>query len=184
IGLDGRWVVWGETMELMRRFPLAGIGLDAFERVSPLVESGFSAGKVSFHAHNDYLELLAEVGLPLGILALLLLLGGLARLLWRVCRCRDALHRTLGVAAWCGLLAIALHEGVDYCLRAPANAFLAVALAVLCLLAGEVGGRNEPRMHTKEHEGDLVLAQRRRERRGGEVCPRSTRRDTKGRAEG
>jgi O-antigen ligase len=140
IGLEGRTTVWRETLELLRRFPLCGMGLDAFERVSPLVESGFSAGKISFHAHNDYLELLAEAGLPLGILCLLLVLAALVQCLRRACRCRDLLCRTLGIAAWCGLLAVALHEGVDYSLRAPANAFLAVALAVLCLLASEVRG--------------------------------------------
>ncbi len=137
IGLDGRWTIWCETVELLRRFPLFGIGLDAFERVSPLVESGFSAGRISFHAHNDYLELLAEAGLPLGILGLALVFAGLALLLRRALRCRDLICRTLAAASWCSLLAVALHEAVDYNLRAPANAFLAVSLAVLCLAAGE-----------------------------------------------
>jgi O-antigen ligase len=145
IGLDGRTTVWRETLELLRRFPWCGIGLDAFERVSPLVESGFAAGKISFHAHNDYLELLAEVGLPLGILCLLLVLTAMAYGLRRVLRCRNPLCRTLGLAAWCGLLALALHEGVDYSLRAPANAFVAAALAVLCLLASEQGEKRAKR---------------------------------------
>ncbi len=145
IGLDGRTTVWRETLELAHRFPWSGIGLNAFERVSPLVESGFAAGKISFHAHNDYLELLAEVGLPLGILCLLLILAAMLQGLRRVLRCRNALCRTLGIAAWCGLLALALHEGVDYSLRAPANAFLAVSLAVLCLLASEQGDRRTGR---------------------------------------
>lgn len=145
IGLIGRWNYWGETIQLIRKFPLTGIGLHAFEPVSPMVESGVVPGKVSFHAHNDYLELLAEVGLPAGLLIITLILVCMWLLWRRARRCTDRLYRTLALAGMCALTAAGLHEFVEYNVRAPANGFLVAALAVLVVLAIELDTRRQAR---------------------------------------
>lgn len=69
-------------------------------------------------AHNDYLQVLVETGVP----GLLLMLAGLGAVLLR-----------LRGDAWvqCGIVALALHSLVDFPLQIPAVAALVVTLAAL-----------------------------------------------------
>ena len=58
---EGRIELWRETLDLIAAYPIAGCGFGAYEaaflrykRSAPMVNDG--------HAHNEYLELLAEAG--------------------------------------------------------------------------------------------------------------------------
>lgn len=139
LGMLGRWNVWRETVDLIARFPLTGVGLGAFRSASPMVERGFVAGRVSANAHNDYLELLAEMGLPIGLALLALLAAGFVVLWRRALTCRDPFSRTLAVAAVSAMSGAAVHEFVEYNLHARANLFALTALVLLVLLATELG---------------------------------------------
>lgn len=150
LGLTGRWNVWAETLQLIRRFPLTGVGLHAFEPASPMVESGFIAGRISFHAHNDYLELVSEVGIPLGLLILGLIGIAMVRLWRHAVNCSDRCCRAIAVAAVCALTAGAVHQLLDYNVRAPANGILAVALGVLALAAPRIGRTNSKETAQRE----------------------------------
>lgn len=85
------------------------------------------------HAHNDWLELLLEGGLPAAVLAL----AGLAwfvRTTPRIWGSGDqghALHRLLAKAGWIIVALLLFHSALDYPLRTTANA---VAFAFACAL--------------------------------------------------
>ncbi len=103
--------------------PWMGTGLGTLIAVYPRYESVYD-GKVVNHAHNDYVELLAETGL-LGGLTFALFLGLLT---WQgIVRLRasdtvfDLAIRIGGLAACAGLL---VHSFVDYNLHIPSNALL------------------------------------------------------------
>jgi hypothetical protein len=128
-GEVGRWQIWSQAIGVVRAFPVTGLGLGAFPYVFPLFRTA-GAGVALGHAHNDFLELAAEVGLA-GCVAVLLGLALLTRHLFRR-RASGRDETLLGHAAMAGLLAIALHSLTDFNLAIPSNAL------TLCVLAGMV----------------------------------------------
>ena len=72
--------IWSSTMAMVRDHPF-GIGLGNFEAVMPIYNSNGPYGIKYTHAHNDYLQLLAEAGWP-GFLAIV---GGFYLFLYKEC---------------------------------------------------------------------------------------------------
>ncbi len=133
---NARLDVYARTIELWQRFPLLGTGLATFREAFPTVQQAASPG-AWWHAHNDYLEVLATTGIVGAILvglAVFWVVKGLLRTL------RDGHHtedRCAAVAALGALAAVAIHSCFDFGLTMPANA---ATLAILCglgLAAGE-----------------------------------------------
>lgn len=133
ISKEERFEIWQETQDLIRAYPLFGCGLGAYEsafekyqRVAPLYWVS--------HAHNDYLQLVAELGLvgmvPAAWLALAISIQA-ARALSAE---RTIEERLLGAAALGAFAAIAAHSVVDFNLYIPVNA------AVLAWIAGMAAG--------------------------------------------
>ncbi|MFO1292230.1 MAG: Wzy polymerase domain-containing protein [Rubrivivax sp.] len=79
---SSRFGIWANTLELIRRQPLAGVGFGEFNFAWTLTP--FPQRPTAFfdHTHNLPLQLLVELGLPLGGAVLALLLWALARA-WR-----------------------------------------------------------------------------------------------------
>ncbi len=114
--------------------PLKGTGLRSLVVVFPRYEIAYD-GYVVDHVHNDYMELLAEMGI----------LGGLCGLAFLWILFRDArksfiaeqghfsraLHAA-GITAVCGLL---VHSLVDFNLHIPSNALLFLLQAYLATSA-------------------------------------------------
>src|SRR6185369_2769708 len=83
--------------------------------------------------HNDYLELYVAGGAVAVALCAWLTVAFVWRA-WRVSRiaaARGRLLSALGLAL--GLIALAVHELVDFNLQIPANALLFVVLAAICV---------------------------------------------------
>lgn len=76
------------------------------------------------HAHNDYLEFAADIGVP----AALLLFGSLWLLTFKLIRRALILERTddriLATGCAGAMLALLLHSLTDFNLQIPANAFI------------------------------------------------------------
>jgi O-antigen ligase len=103
--------------------PLAGSGIGSLVAVYPRYETAYD-GNVVDHVHNDYMELLAEMGI-LGALCGLAFLWILSRDA-RKCFLAEQGHFSRAIhagaiAALCGLL---LHSLVDFNLHIPSNALL------------------------------------------------------------
>lgn len=112
--------------------PLVGTGLGTLVSVFPRYDIAYD-GKVVDHAHNDYIEGLAETGLIGGMCGFaflfLLLRDALARLREEQGHFSFALHAGALTAA-CGLL---LHSFVDFNLHIPSNAALFLTQAGLAI---------------------------------------------------
>lgn len=131
---DLRWRFIEWSLPLAEQYWLAGSGFGSFatlfaahERLEWVKPTAVNA------AHNDYLQLVIEGGLP-GVAVLLALLAGLAvaalRGLRRLER-RDPTRRAL-IAGSAMVLLCVLHSAVDYPLRRPAAwIFLALAIAAI-----------------------------------------------------
>jgi hypothetical protein len=129
-GRIGRWQIWSQAGGMIAAFPVAGAGLGTFPYVFPLFRtSGEGVGLA--HAHNDYLELTAEVGVA-GAVVGLVAIGLVARSLRR----RAAIlpdENSLGYAAVAGVASIALHSLADFNLAIPGNALTLAAVLGLAL---------------------------------------------------
>jgi O-antigen ligase len=112
-----------DTFRLFLDYPVIGTGLGTLEMVYPPYDSLYD-GKVVNHAHDDYLEALAETGLIGGLccfwfLAVLFLqaLKGLASL-------GTSFGSALTLSGLIACSGILVHSLVDFNLHIPANALL------------------------------------------------------------
>ena len=128
---EDRPLYWANAMGMVRDFPLFGTGLGTFAAAYPAYEQRGGPEMLLAHAHNDYLEALAELGV-LGaalLLGLVIVLAVRACLAWRERRSPEAKGIALG-----GIVSLAgagIHAVTDFNLHIPANAVLfAVVLAL------------------------------------------------------
>ncbi|NND43884.1 MAG: O-antigen ligase family protein [Xanthomonadales bacterium] len=118
-----------ETAGVSREAPLTGSGAGSYYTLFPHLRQPDQ--KFLDHAHNDYVELAVEYGLP-GFLLLLSLVGvSVIRALRLLALRADPL--ALGSAFTClmAVIAMALHALVDFNLHIPANAATFLALLAL-----------------------------------------------------
>ncbi len=101
--------IWRDTLALIADHPWTGCGLGAFEAAFPRYQTTSVTGTVDF-AHNDYLQIVAELGVPLG----LAFAGVLLRWLWRAA--------PSGRAGFGSAAAFAAHGFFDFNLYIPLNA--------------------------------------------------------------
>lgn len=118
-----RLPIWRDTEPLIRDFPLLGTGLGTYRWAYSHYQTSMLQYVIE-HAHNDYLEFASEIGIP----ATVLLFAGLWILVIRAARYALAAERSYekSLAAGCAgaLLALLVHELVDFNLQIPANAYL------------------------------------------------------------
>jgi len=119
-----------DAWHMFRDHPWTGTGLSTLPLVFPAYESLYD-GKIVNHAHNDYLEMLADTGLA-GALCCTWFIGALFFVSLKQLLVTDnsfaaALHLS-GLVACCGFL---VHSLVDFNLHIPGNALLFFLMALL-----------------------------------------------------
>lgn len=137
ITTDGRVQIWSETWQLFRAFPVTGAGLGTFERALYPFRQSMPTSAVDY-AHNDYLQLLAE----LGVIGFALAMALAVRIFERAVTAFRSGHMpwlALGLVA--ALLASAVHSLVDFNLYIPANAMATAWIA---------GVATSPELHEDE----------------------------------
>ena len=118
---------------LLKHYFWVGSGGGTFQYVFPNFLNGPLAGYD--HAHNDYLELLSD----LGIIGCLPLLGLVILGLWQAIRAlrnrQSSLLRGIGFTSVMGIISLLIHSAVDFNLQIPANAMVFIALLALPIIA-------------------------------------------------
>ena len=118
---EDRDEVAGYAIDMWKDYPVFGAGLGSFPIVFPRY-SGQGTQASYTHAHNDYLEFGAEVGIVgLAILGLMVVMSFAAALRAQYQR-TDPVMRGLSFAAMMGIIALMIHSSVDFNLQIPANA--------------------------------------------------------------
>ena len=120
-----------DTWRVFIDHPLVGTGLGTLEDVFPRYETIYDGTTVN-HAHNDYVEALAETGLIGGVIGacfLVFLFSGAWR---RIVDARSPLDLALHIGALSACCAMLVHSLVDFNLHIPSNAFL---FLIQCALA-------------------------------------------------
>lgn len=129
-----RYAFWRATLAATRDVWPWGSGIATFDAFYPLYEPDALIGPYRIPAaHNDYLQLLLEGGLP----ALVLMIAGLALLVTAAVAAR---RRPLGRAAAAGIVILLIHSAVDFPLRMMALSAVFGLLAGVLLSAAERPG--------------------------------------------
>ena len=143
---EGRPTVWANTMGINADYPVFGSGLGTFASLYPAYEETWKQTNFFSHAHNDYLEYLAE----LGVLGMILLCGVILFLLVRSFLVwRERRHPEVKGLALGGMIAVVLmliHSIGDFNLHIPANMLLfSVVLSLTFVLVFyRIRGNREP----------------------------------------
>ena len=132
--VNERPAIWADTVRIVKDFWLTGTGLNTYS-VSSLFYQTSSPGLHIREAHNDYLQIVAEGGLLLGIPVAIAVVA-----LVRVIRRR--LREDVGSIWWIrmgavtGLSAVALQSTVEFSLQMPGNAAMFAVVAGLAIHDG------------------------------------------------
>lgn len=138
----GRLALYSATLAAAVDFLPFGSGLSTYASVFPRYQAGAFGGYVDF-AHNDFLQLVMELGLA-GAVAAALLLAGYAARMAELLRHGSARSFTLlQLAAGVGMLPLVLHSLFDFALRMPGNAVWFAVLAGVLLHPGVPGAARE-----------------------------------------
>lgn len=135
---DARLGIWRESLPMVKAYPIVGCGLGAYESGFMQFKTVAPMYRVDF-AHNDYLQILIE----LGAIGLAIGMALVVRIVSRVLRValfhkeRPGWELALGLTG--ALTALLLHSGADFNLYIPTNAMV---LAWICGLAVSPGLRD------------------------------------------
>ena len=127
-----RLSIWQGTGRLIEEHPFLGTGLGTFPIAYTKVQSTF-LGEFVNHAHNDYLEIASDLGLPAALAlfaSLIYLFVGAAR---GFLSAEKGFDRAIALACVGSMLAIFLHSLTDFNLHIPANALLFSSILGLSL---------------------------------------------------
>lgn len=127
---DLRLVFYKNTLKAIAEHWVTGTGLGTFVFIYPMFEPKEDIVRVyANHAHNDYLELLLEIGFLFFIPLMALFFFQLFR---------HAMRNALTQAATLSVLAVLLHSLVDYPLRTMAIATTFTVLLAIILSKGQM----------------------------------------------
>ncbi len=146
-GASGRFRIWEDSWRLIRDHFMTGTGLDTFPMAIRLYQSHLTDQNQIVHAHNDYLELMAEFGLPFASVVILTVWGYViwaAGRIWKLkpaaagslpkisAETRQALQRRLiRAGALAGGTAFLVHSLAEFNWQIPANQLYFIILLVL-----------------------------------------------------
>ena len=130
INEEQRTDVFQQTGSLVKDFPLTGSGGGSYYGLFEHYQNSQMAGFIT-HAHNDYLEITAELGvLGLMLFGVLVVLTSLRCLM--LLRTESRLNRGIGFLTCMVIFWVLIHSLADFNLQIPANA---MTLTVLLALA-------------------------------------------------
>lgn len=130
------------SLGIVRDFALTGAGAGTYYTVFPHYSAGELQGDYFTHAHNDYVELAGDLGLPAASLLAVFLLLSLVQAINHVKQADSRFCNGIGFAVLMTGAWVLLHSTADFNLYIPANAFTLQALLALSWLQFTENGRN------------------------------------------
>lgn len=124
-----------DTLAMWETVPLTGVGAGALMTNFSRFKKEVTMPLWIDHAHNDYVEFLAEFGAPAFLLMLSVVLASLWNAITAMRTRRSDFYKGLGFGCCMGMIAIGIHSTVDFNLQIPANAFMFMLLLALANIA-------------------------------------------------
>lgn len=130
-----RMDLWKDTAAMIGKFPVFGSGFGSFETVYKGFATASTGGLVVDHAHNDYLELLAEGGF-IGLALAAWFVGSVLLSTFRISPRRVEMYSVcLAFGSVAGMAALMMHGFFDFNLHIGANGLYFFFLAALAVTA-------------------------------------------------
>ncbi|MCG2676048.1 O-antigen ligase family protein, partial [bacterium] len=171
-----RLQIWGRTLEIIRDYPFLGTGMGTYGIIFkrhkipvPLTSETIARyGLSARFAHNEYLQIAAETGLP-SLVIFLWIITIIFRQGLRTLKQKDPgsriqdpekdlprypvtpLPRYLTIGLLSGLTGVLLHSFVDFVLRPPATDILFIYFAALIILQTKTDRRTDGPTHPTSH---------------------------------
>lgn len=121
--------IWRDTYSMIKAHPFTGVGFGAFETAFPIYSQSDGSLLVG-QAHNDFLQIIAEVGVLGGILALWFLVL-IVQQVWRGMRLSDPLMAGLSLGGGASVVGMAVHSLFDFNLQLPSHALLLLVISAI-----------------------------------------------------
>ncbi len=118
------------VLSMLRDFPLTGVGGGAFDMVFSTYKTATFDLRYE-HAHNDFLQLMVELGIPVFLLMVLFVLLTLKKVLTSLRTNQSTIKRAVAFSALMATVWMLLHSLTDFNLQITANAFTFVILMSL-----------------------------------------------------
>jgi O-antigen ligase len=128
--------IWSNayTIDYVEHFPLSGSGGGSFYGIFPNFQAENLDG-FHVHAHNDYLEFAAELGMPVAALLMWVVALAMRSAYWTQRYRSSSLYKGGAFAVVMTILWAAIHSTTDFNLQIPANGLTfatILALAFVC----------------------------------------------------
>jgi O-antigen ligase len=131
--VGGRLAIWNDTLHVFRAFPVTGSGFNTYGTAMSVYQT-FDRTSHYQEAHNEYLQILAEGGMLVGLPVLLTLAVFVTSVRRRFREApKDGTTYWLRVGAVIGIVAVALQSLVEFSLQMPGNAALFALVAAIAL---------------------------------------------------
>jgi len=137
VTVEGRTEIWRETMQAASTYKWTGCGLGAYERGLYQFKNLAPLNRIDF-AHNDYLQILTELGIPGTLLAAAFVIWFVSRMLSVILWRGSSNSWELAVGVLGATAALGVHSLADFNFYIPANA---MAFAWLCGAAERSGAK-------------------------------------------
>jgi O-antigen ligase len=122
ISADTRAQIWRDTVGLIQAYPLTGSGLGTYESAFYPFKTVAPMNTVDY-AHNDYMQVMAEMGLIGFAAGLFFILRTMQRTLRGAVYARSMDQRYLAIGCIASITGILLHSFVDFNMYVPANGY-------------------------------------------------------------
>jgi len=133
-----RPIFYKNTMDLIKTFPLFGTGSGTYVYAYTMFEK-IDAHMIVDHAHNDYLEFIAESGIIGGGALILFAFGAFIYIFAKWMKRNDYFVKGIVLGCLMGVLGILIHSLTDFNLRIPANAVYFVTFYALAWRTVKMG---------------------------------------------
>lgn len=130
----GRFEIWAVTLKMIANDLPFGSGLGAYGVAYTRFDTASGLARVE-QAHNDFLQVTADAGIP-GVLIGLLFLFLLYRAGRKALRSRNLIRRGIAAGALAGIFAVLVHSLFDFVLHTTAVSILFVLLLAILTAAG------------------------------------------------
>jgi len=140
--VEERQLAASYTLDLVRDFPLAGTGAGSY--YGSFIRYRSPGDAFFDHAHNDYAEMAANLGIVgFGLMGWLVVLSAATNLrtLWKR---KSSMARGMAFGAFMATLGMAIHASVDFNLQIPANALLMVVILAVGWAAASLPSGRPP----------------------------------------
>lgn len=138
---DTRVRIWHDTVRLAGAYPLTGCGARAFQSSFYAWQTVPGTETINF-AHCDYLQALAELGIPGFVLVIMVVVFTVACCIKAAGAAASCVERFLAAGCLGSLAAILVHSLVDFNMYVPVNAMAAASvLGIAQALAASAGTR-------------------------------------------